>query len=88
MTDEHDIHGISRGQLLRRAGVLGLAAGATGLVGTGAAGAARQRSSADPRFSGGKQEKTVAWVQPLQDPVVQQIIFGSYSFAKLRGWNF
>jgi ABC-type sugar transport system substrate-binding protein len=88
MKDENDIHGISRGDLLRRAGVLGLAAGATGLVGAGAAGAASRRSTAEPQFSGGHVEKTVAWVQPLQDPVVQQIIFGSYSFAKLRGWKF
>jgi simple sugar transport system substrate-binding protein len=79
--------GLSRGQLLGRAA---LAAGATGLLGASAAGAATRRSvrsAADPRFTGGKVEKTVAWVQPLQDPVVQQIIFGTYSFAKLRGWK-
>jgi ABC-type sugar transport system substrate-binding protein len=88
MTHENDTNGFSRAELLRRAGVLGVAAGAGGLVGTGAASAATRRSAADPRYTGGKIKKTIAWVQPLQDPVVQQIIFGSYAFAKLRGWDF
>jgi ABC-type sugar transport system substrate-binding protein len=84
---------MARREVLKIAGFAGFAAGmAPILAACGAAASPTVSAAAGAAtggvFAGGKSKRRVVWVQALQDPVLEQIIFGTYSFAKLRGWEF